>query len=194
VEAVFGGVTIDNVINTGGAELVSAGGVDSGTTLRGVQFVQAGGQTFTTDVASGGAQIVQAGGLARSEIDGGSVDVQAGGTAFVGFNNLRGGQLTLEASTSFVGQISGFASPAGITEEIDLRDIAFNAATTKETFTQTGTSGTLTVTDGTHTANLTLLGQYSAHDFSLSSDGFGGTIVTDPLDGSGGHPVLAPPA
>jgi len=44
------------------------------------------------------------------------------------------------------------------------------------------------VTDGTHTANLTLLGQYSTANFSLSSDGSGGTIVTDPpLVGSVGH-------
>ena len=41
-------------------------------------------------------------------------------------------------------------------------------------------SGTLTVTDGTHTANLTLLGQYSTADFSLATDGGTGTLVTDP--------------
>ena len=59
-------------------------------------------------------------------------------------------------------------------------------------------SGTLTVTDGTHTASLTLLGQYSTGDFSLSSDGHGGTMITDPqhspsLVGSAASPVLAPP-
>jgi hypothetical protein len=56
-------------------------------------------------------------------------------------------------------------------------------------------SGTLTVTDGTHTASLTLLGQYSAQNFTLASDGHGGTMITDPAVGSGGqHPVLAPSA
>jgi hypothetical protein len=36
------------------------------------------------------------------------------------------------------------------------------------------------VTDGSHTATLTLLGQYSAANFSLSSDGVGGTLIKDP--------------
>jgi hypothetical protein len=72
-----------------------------------------------------------------------------------------------------------------VTEEIDLRDITFSNITT-ETFTQ----NTLTVTDGTHTANLTLLGQYSTANFTLSSDGHGGTLITDP-PGSATSPVMA---
>jgi hypothetical protein len=42
-------------------------------------------------------------------------------------------------------------------------------------------------------ADLTLLGQYSTANFSLSSDGHGGTIITDPptLVGSAASPVLA---
>jgi hypothetical protein len=34
---------------------------------------------------------------------------------------------------------------------------------------------------------IALLGQYSAGNFSLSSDGQGGTIIKDPATGSGGH-------
>jgi trimeric autotransporter adhesin len=82
-----------------------------------------------------------------------------------------------------------------VTEEIDLRDIAFGKSTHAH-FVEAPNhlSGTLTVRNGTQVANLTLLGQYSAADFSLSSDGLGGTMITDPAVGSGGHPVLAPPA
>ena len=40
--------------------------------------------------------------------------------------------------------------------------------------------GTLTVSDGTHTANILLLGQYSAAQFHVTTDGNGGTLVTDP--------------
>ena len=39
-------------------------------------------------------------------------------------------------------------------------------------------SGTLTVTDGTHTASIELLGQYAANEFTASSDGHGGTLIT----------------
>jgi hypothetical protein len=41
-------------------------------------------------------------------------------------------------------------------------------------------SGTLTVTDGVNTANITLLGQYMAGQFTLASDGHGGTLFGDP--------------
>ena len=78
-----------------------------------------------------------------------------------------------------------------------MRDIVF-AEKTRVSFKEdkNNLSGTLTVTDGTHTASLTLLGQYSANQFSLASDGHGGTMVTDPqqhpsLVGSAASPVLA---
>ena len=92
----------------------------------------------------------------------------------------------------FHGSIAGFASPSGVTEEIDLRNISFGKKT-KVSFKEDKNhlSGTLTVTDGTHTGNLKLLGQDSAQNFSLSSDGHGGTIIVDPAVGSGGHPYSA---
>ena len=64
---------------------------------------------------------------------------------------------------------------------IDLRDIAFGSGTTLG-FTEAGDnlSGTLTVSDGTNTANITLLGQYVAGNFTKQSDGNGGTLITDP--------------
>jgi len=39
--------------------------------------------------------------------------------------------------------------------------------------------GTLTVSDGTHTANIGLIGQYFASNFKLATDFHGGTLVTD---------------
>jgi hypothetical protein len=36
------------------------------------------------------------------------------------------------------------------------------------------------VSDGSHVATLALLGQYTASSFALSSDGHGGTFVTEP--------------
>jgi hypothetical protein len=38
--------------------------------------------------------------------------------------------------------------------------------------------GTLTVTDGVDTANIALIGQYTASEFALSNDGHGGTLIT----------------
>ncbi|HKF07248.1 MAG TPA: hypothetical protein VKB89_00765, partial [Xanthobacteraceae bacterium] len=170
------------------------------------------------DIQSGGKQVVEAGGGAFGTlIDGGVMEVQSGGITGVLIpinlpNGLpamivvggpiftsNGGILQLDFSRGYQfppnAPISGFgSSPVGVTEELDLRDIAFGS-NTKASFAEAAnnSSGTLTVTDGTHTANLTLLGQYSAAMFSLSSDGQGGTIVTDPppVVGSAASPVLA---
>jgi hypothetical protein len=35
------------------------------------------------------------------------------------------------------------------------------------------------VSDGAHTANLSLLGQYAASSFAMASDGHGGTLITE---------------
>jgi hypothetical protein len=38
----------------------------------------------------------------------------------------------------------------------------------------------LSITDGTHSANIALLGNYMASAFVASSDGHGGTYIIDP--------------
>jgi len=88
------------------------------------------------------------------------------------------GTLALDNSSSFSGQISGF----GGGDQIDFADIFFGASTTLAFSAQGNDLGTtLTVSDGTDTASLVLFGQYLASDFAISSDGHGGTLITDPL-------------
>jgi hypothetical protein len=87
------------------------------------------------------------------------------------------GELELAFSQSYGGTIKGF-SHTGATS-LDLRDIAFGAGTTAS-YVGTKTGGTLTVTDGTHTAHIQLAGNYTASTFTVSSDGAGGTTVVDP--------------
>ena len=117
--------------------------------------------------------------MVNTLIDGGNVEFAsgAGSASTVSFSADTGGNLILDFSQGFTGTIAGFSSPQGVNETIDLREIGAGA---HATFTQTGTSGTLTVTDAAgHTANLTLLGTYSTANFSLSSDGSGGTLIKD---------------
>jgi hypothetical protein len=52
------------------------------------------------------------------------------------------------------------------------------------TFSGTSTGGTLTVTDGTHTAEIALSGNYLASSFVASADGSGGVDVVDPPTGA----------
>src|SRR5262249_37103233 len=52
---------------------------------------------------------------------------------------------------------------------------------THATYSGNGSTGTLTVTDGVHTANISLEGDYLLSSWDLSSDGHGGTVVIDPV-------------
>jgi hypothetical protein len=63
-------------------------------------------------------------------------------------------------------------------DTIDLVDINF-ASAQQPTYSGTNSGGTLSVTDGTHTANIALSGQYMA-SFVKSPDGFGGTLIQEP--------------
>jgi hypothetical protein len=85
------------------------------------------------------------------------------------------GALKLDHSLDFTGVVSGF----GAGEQLDLADINFGSGTTTSySANQDGNSGTLAVTDGAHTANIALSGQYSAQDFHIASDGGTGLLVT----------------
>ena len=86
-----------------------------------------GGVAIDTTVNRGGVEVVSSGGEAISTmINDGFMEVQIGavtsGTT-ISFT-MAGGVLQLDASQSFEGLIAGFASPRGVTEEIDLRGCA----------------------------------------------------------------------
>src|SRR5262249_54927271 len=96
-------------------------------------------------------------------------------TASVSFGTT--GVLKLDASSQFSGQVVGFSTGG---DSLDLADIAFGSNTTLGyAANSNNTGGTLTVSDGTHTANIALLGQYMAASFAMSADGFGGTLIHD---------------
>ena len=92
---------------------------------------------------------------------------------------LGKGVLELEDSVAYTGKVVGLSNTG--TNSLDLRDITFTSGVTKATYSGTTASGTLTVTDGTHTAHIQLIGNYTtAGAFVLSSDTFGGTSIVDP--------------
>ena len=72
--------------------------------------------------------------------------------------------------------VASFAVPA----RIDLRDIGFSSSTTLSYADSGGSSGTLTVGDGTHTANILMVGSFTSASFAKQSDGAGGTQITHP--------------
>jgi len=115
-------------------------------------------------------------GAGAAIINGGRLDFASAFTQNVSFAGATG-VLELARSQGYAGTISGF-SKSGKTS-LDLDDIAFvNAA--EATFSGTASGGVLTVTDGTHTAHISLSGNYLSSSFVAAGDGRGGTTVHDP--------------
>jgi large repetitive protein len=91
------------------------------------------------------------------------------------FAQNANGTLKLDQSANFTGSVSNL----GTSNKLDLVDIAFAAgATVNYVENQQATGGTLTVSDGTHTANVALLGQFSADGFQAEDDRHLGTQIT----------------
>jgi hypothetical protein len=54
-------------------------------------------------------------------------------------------------------------------------------------------AGTLSVGDGTHIANIALLGSYMASTFVAASDAHGGTLISEAAQSASQTPVLTQP-
>jgi autotransporter passenger strand-loop-strand repeat protein len=186
-EYLYGGDDDFSVVYAGGNMFVESGGVAGFAVLSGgTQQIASGGYADETDVYSGGYQGVSSGGVAVSTFiySGGIMEVAKGASvsgSVITFGT-SGGYLLLDDSQHFSGVISGLDSNPGNgadTNYLDLRDIVYGAST-HLSWTQASGSGTLTVTDGSHTANLDLLGTFTLSDFRMSVDAVGGTYVYDP--------------
>jgi autotransporter passenger strand-loop-strand repeat protein len=203
-----GGVVAGAFVSSGGEVVVGAGGTLRGTYLGGDGYyispgfpggtviVASGGTTIGDEIASGGREIISSGGHAAQDISllGGTLEVASGGLAdYVEFGAVNGSvkwisggsTLVLDAAASFHGTVAGFGNhfvPGQISapDQIDLADIAYGTAGKKGPLSYNGNllGGTLTVTDGVHTANIALIGQYTASEFAVSNDGHGGTLIT----------------
>jgi hypothetical protein len=175
--AIDGRAAYDNVTVESGADLVVRGAVNGvevahgaglyvyGTadhvTLLGTQGVHAGGVVTDTTIGSGGTTLALAGASVHN-------------VTFAGADAT----LTLERASDFSGSISGWQDG----NHLDLSNIAFGEDTTTAAYVANGdgAGGRLVVSDGAHTVSLAMLGQYTAADFALSSDGHGGTVISDP--------------
>ncbi len=164
-------------INSGGIQVVEAGGTASSTTINSGGFQYDYGTATGTTVNGGGIEYVFSGGTAGgTTLSGGTEIVMSGGIANGTITFAGSGQLTFNISTNLNNfQISGFnTSP----EKLDLTDIAYGGNTTLSFVeANNNTSGTLTVSDTVHTANITVLGLYTTQNFTTASDGHGGTII-----------------
>ncbi|WP_439393019.1 VCBS domain-containing protein [Bradyrhizobium sp. PMVTL-01] len=156
----------NTITNSGTLEATGTGGlvIDSAISNTGLLWANGGNIIAHADVNGGSALIS------------GSATLELGGTSStdVKFDATANGLLQLDHAINFSGLVSGFN--AG--DQIDLHDIlSASGASASYTANNAGTGGTLSVTDGVHTANIGLLGQYTSDDFELASDGAGGTLI-----------------
>jgi hypothetical protein len=114
-------------------------------------------------------------GSGQATVASGTLDFKSGFDQNVTFTGA--GFLILAHSQAYTAAITGFFA-------VDLRDIGFVSAG-EASFSGTTNSGVLTVSDGPHTANITLIGDYTGSTFVASSDGHGGVTIVGP-------PAVAP--
>jgi hypothetical protein len=158
------------IANAGTLEATGAGGLVIDSALSNSGGIWANGGNVTVGGAVSGA------GSDTARISGGAtLEFGAASNANVSFDAGATGTLKLDRSSSFSGALSGFA--AG--DALDLADIAAGAnAVVSYTANADGSGGTLTVSDGTTTAKLSLLGQFAAGGFRAAADTGVGTIIT----------------
>jgi len=123
--------------------------------------------SFTVDdhVSANGTAMIKGSGI---------VDFAEPSSANVVFGAGSAGTLKLEDSFHFDATISGFSGA----DAIDLMDV--NAATAAISYHQNaqGTGGVLTISDGAHSAQLSLIGHYSADNFAIVPDRVHGALVS----------------
>lgn len=111
-------------------------------------------------------------------VNGASLDIDTSSSENVNFTGGTG-SLVLNDPESYTGQIVGFtgtAPDAAHSDTVDLVGMDFNSAHFAETYNSV--TGLLSITDGTHSADITFDDFNATLDFT--SDGNGGTLITDP--------------
>ena len=110
----------------------------------------------------------------------------SGKVTFTGTN----GALWLDQPSTFTGRVSGF----GAQNAIDLPGIAFDGQTTLGYSPNANNAGgTLSVTNGTQSAQIALLGNYIASSFAVVGDSHGGTSVVTSASQNGNQSLLVIP-
>jgi hypothetical protein len=108
----------------------------------------------------------------------GSLEFGAGDSEKVTFAPGATGTFKIDHSLTapFIGYVSGLSTK----NAIDLADLTWSKKLMTATYTGSASGGTLTVSNGTNSVKLNVLGDYRTASWSLSKDKNGGTLVVDP--------------
>ncbi len=118
--------------------------------------------------------------------DGTALELAAASALAVFFPTTAGvyGTLVIDHAAGYTGTISNFTGTTTQSDAIDLKDIAFDSGLSFTYNDNSGanTGGTLTISESGHVVDTVAFanGDYSAANFTLLSDGHGGTLIADP--------------
>jgi hypothetical protein len=156
------------VTNSGTLEATGMGGLEVHSDIINTGLLWANGGNVTIDGNVSGNGTAQISGSATFEFG-------AASSANVALDAQATGTIVLHDSFDFSGVVSGFNGD----DHLDLLDVAFGTGTTASyVANQDGAGGTLSVTDGVHTANIILLGQYDPTGFQTEADKNTGTLIS----------------
>ena len=132
------------------------------------------------DLWANGAQIIVSGdasGAGTATISGAAMLAFGGASdQHVRFDNDATGLLKLDHASEFSGSVSGFNAGDAIAFGDMIPGVT---ATIIYVANDEGTGGTLTVNDGAHIAQITLIGPYAAAGWEANADGGGSTLAYD---------------
>ncbi|MBR0871409.1 VCBS domain-containing protein, partial [Bradyrhizobium tropiciagri] len=153
-----------SVINSGTLEATGSGGlvVHSDLVNDGVLWANGGNVTVEGHISGSGSALIS-----------GTATLELASSEDVTFAAGSTGTLALEHAFDFSGIVSGMSSA----NHLDLLDFNFASTTLNYTANAEGTGGTLSVTDGAHTASIALLGQYDPAGFQTEADKGAGTLI-----------------
>ena len=166
------------VINTGAQAVVNEGVIKSDGTGG---LVISGALINTGILDADAAKLTVSGavtGAGSCTINAGVLDFASTCTENVAFASGATGTLILSHSQSYTGKISGLAAHG--TNGLILSDINFTTGNSEASYSGNTTSGTLTVTDGAHTAHIRLVGDYVGATFDVTAASGGGVHIVDP--------------
>ncbi|MGJ4940716.1 beta strand repeat-containing protein [Bradyrhizobium sp. HKCCYLS1011] len=174
VDGVLTGAVLHNAVHHNDGVGAQAGGpiIRDTVQVSSASKPDAGQPQSEMFAATSGAAIT---GPAVVVAEGATVEIPGGDSQAVTFSGTTG-TLKIDHSITYTGEITGLSG----LDALDLVDINFGT-NTQATFLGDHSGGTLTVTDGTNTAKITLEGDYLSSTWTLSSDGSGGTVVVDPV-------------
>jgi hypothetical protein len=161
----------NTIMNAGTIASTGTGLVDvkSAVANTGLLLVTAG--TLETEGAVTGA------GTARI-VGKGVLDIAGAFAETVVFAAAATGTLELGDAKDFAGQVQNLSKTGA--NAIDIAGLAFVSGATTATYSGTTASGVLTVSNGTLSVSIDLIGNYKGRVFTVTDDGTGGVVVKDP--------------